>query len=271
MHENFPIIGGGPAGAAAALAVLRNGGRPLIYEKSAFPRHKLCGEFFSPEALPALEEIGAAEGFLRLKPARVTHAELHFARSSRRFSLPEPAYGLSRYAFDDFLLRLAVERSAELRHEQATNPASPAVLATGRSVASTRGRRTFGFKAHFSGPANNAVELYFFPGGYCGVNPIEGGKTNVCGLAREDLLGRHGFRVERLIESLPRLKERLAPLAQENRWRVSGPLRYGLAHDAEDSLLRIGDAACFVDPFTGTGLLAAVQTGIWAGAALLRA
>ncbi len=32
-----------------------------------------------------------------------------------------------------------------------------------------------------------------------------------------------------------------------------------------------GDAACFVDPFTGTGLLAAVQTGVWAAEALLSA
>ena len=35
--------------------------------------------------------------------------------------------------------------------------------------------------------------------------------------------------------------------------------------------LTAGDAACFVDPFTGSGLLGAVQSGAWAGSALLQA
>lgn len=271
MLETFPIIGGGPAGAAAALAVARAGGRPLIYEKSSLPRHKLCGEFFSPETLAALDRIGAAEGFLRLRPARVSHAELHFAKHRRRFALPEPGYGLSRYAFDDFLLRAAVGHGAELRRERVINPTGPAVWAIGRSIVSPRGRRAFGFKAHYSGRPNDAVELYFFPGGYCGLCPIEGGKTNVCGLAGEDLLGRYGFQVDRLTETVPRLRERLAPLARESPWHVAGPLRFGPAPRPQGALLAAGDAACFADPFTGSGLLAAVQTGAWAGAALLEA
>lgn len=266
-----PIIGGGPAGAAAALAIARAGGRAAIYEKSSFPRHKLCGEFFTPEILRALDGIGAAEGFLQLRPARVTHAELHFARRSRRFPLPEPAFGLSRWAFDDFLLRTAVERGAELRQERVTSIGGPAIWTAGRATVSGRGRRLFGFKAHFAGAAGDAVELYFFPGGYCGLAPIEGGKTNVCGLAREDLLGEHGFCVERLLAAVPHLQERLGSLECATRWHIGGPLSFGPAPIADNAVLAAGDAACFVDPFAGSGLLAAIETGAWAGAAAMRA
>lgn len=271
MLEAIPIIGGGPAGAAAALSITGAGGRAVIYEKSTFPRHKLCGEFFTPEILPALDDIGAAAGFLALGPAAVTHAELYFENRSRRFPLPEPAFGLSRYAFDHFLLRSAVAHGAELRRERASVNGARVISAIGRSIVSTRGRRLFGFKAHYSGASNDVVEVYFFPGGYCGTCPIEGGRTNVCGLAREELLRAHNFELDALIESDPRLKHRLAPLMRSTRWHISGPLRFGPAPDLATNVLVAGDAACFVDPFTGTGLFAAVQTGTWAGTAALRA
>ncbi len=270
MLDRFPIIGGGPAGAAVALAIARAGGQPVVYEKSILPRHKVCGEFLSPEILPVLDGLGVAAGFLGLKPVRLTHAELHFGRSGRRFRLPEPAYGLSRYALDHFLLREAVARGAEVRRERYTSRNSTVVYTGGRSAGSRRGRRLFGFKAHFAGAPNDAVELYFFRGGYCGLAPVEDGSTNVCGLAPEELLRAHEFHVDELLDKVPRLKTRLASLSRSTRWFTTGPLSFGITAP-ERPVLAAGDAACFVDPFTGSGLLGAVQTGAWAGATVLRA
>lgn len=264
------VIGGGPAGAAAALAILRSGARPVVYEKSRLPRHKVCGEFLSPEILEVLEELGVAAGFHKLGPARVTHAELHFARRSRRFRLPEPAWGLSRYRLDELLLESAVARGADLRPEPAPAAMVGVVHAAGRASASRRGRRIFGFKAHHRGASNDAVELYFFPGGYCGLCPVEAGVTNVCGLVREDLLAAQRFDVDALLAGAGRLRERLATLDRVTGWFTTGPLRYGRAEPSPGRLLA-GDAGCFVDPFTGSGLLSAVRTGAWAGEALLQA
>ncbi len=259
----FRVLGGGPAGAAAALA-LRQAGEPVVlHEKSRFPRHKVCGEFFTAEMLPLLEQLGVAPDFLARAPARVTHAELHFGRTRRRFQLPEPAFGLSRYAFDDLLLRAALARGAELSSDE-PDPSAVAIVAVGRHTAAPRGRRVFGFKAHFEGPANDAVELYFFPGGYCGVCPIEGGRTNVCGLAEEGLLAHEDFRVDRLLGGL----RRLAGMKPLTRWYLTGPLCFGPAPAVRPGALSAGDARCFVDPFTGSGLLAAVRTGGWAGEAV---
>ncbi|MGA8185479.1 MAG: FAD-dependent oxidoreductase, partial [Terriglobia bacterium] len=45
------IIGGGPAGTAAALEARRQGLSVAVWERDRFPRDKVCGEFISPEAL----------------------------------------------------------------------------------------------------------------------------------------------------------------------------------------------------------------------------
>ncbi|HJS98561.1 MAG TPA: FAD-dependent oxidoreductase, partial [Terriglobales bacterium] len=51
------IIGGGPAGAAAAITAARSGVYVLILEQGRFPRHKVCGEFVSAESLSLLNSL----------------------------------------------------------------------------------------------------------------------------------------------------------------------------------------------------------------------
>jgi len=51
------VIGGGPAGASAAMTAARAGIQVLLLEKGNFPRHKVCGEFVSGESLQLLESL----------------------------------------------------------------------------------------------------------------------------------------------------------------------------------------------------------------------
>jgi len=173
---------------------------------------------------------------------------------------------LSRYAFDALLLDQAAARGARVASGAGVEPV--AVLACGRRPArAPRGRRQFGFKAHFDGPANDAVELYFFDGCYVGVSGIEGGRTNVCGLGPEDCLTRFGFSYDDVVARCPALVERLAPLRRVMPWVSTGPLEYGQRFAPGAAPYPAGDALSFVDPFTGSGLLAAVRSGAIAGRA----
>ena len=65
------VLGGGPAGSTAALAAIEAGARVRIYEKSQFPRHKVCGEFLSPEVTPVLERLALLGRFQSLRPASI--------------------------------------------------------------------------------------------------------------------------------------------------------------------------------------------------------
>jgi hypothetical protein len=260
------ILGGGPAGSAAALAALRQGANVRVIEKSRLPRHKVCGEFFSPEIGLELESLGAWDAFLAAGPARVRRTVLHFGAKCKSSRLPEPAYGLSRYAFDLMLLQQARAAGADLVSEPGGEP--PVIVATGRySTLRKKGRRLFGFKAHFEGPTDDAVELFFFDRCYVGVTSIEAGRTNVCGLAPESFLSGFGFEYDEIVTKCPALSDRLRPLRRVTPWFSTGPLQYGQAFEHNGADYPAGDALSFVDPFTGSGLLAAVRSGALAGKA----
>lgn len=283
------ILGAGPAGASAAIAARSEGSAVHLIDGAKFPRHKVCGEFFSPEIAAELEHLGAWEAFLESGPARVQRMKLHFGRREKVARLPEHAWGLSRYTFDALLRDRAQTLGVELLREPAREAGddAPTVIASGRHCSVKPGPRTgarlFGFKAHFDGPADDAVELFFFGRCYVGVNAIENGRTNVCGLGPEDFLGEYQFDYDRVVGQCPALAARLAPLTRSTKWFSTGPLDYFQSFGARSSgpssdrspaargaRYLAGDALSFVDPFTGSGLLTAVKTGAMAGTAAAR-
>src|SRR5450631_1396274 len=111
------VVGGGPAGVMAALAAMREGAPVRIFEKPAFPRHKVCGEFLSPAILPLLRRAGCGAAFLALRPAVLRSMRLRFGTRVIRHPLPESAYGLSRYELDRLLLEHAASAGAQVVRE----------------------------------------------------------------------------------------------------------------------------------------------------------
>nr|MDQ2901422.1 hypothetical protein [Acidobacteriota bacterium] len=236
----------------------------------------VCGEFLSPEIAGILDRLGVWREFEALAPPRISRVHLAIESSEKRWALPEPAYGLSRFAFDDLLLRQAIAKGATIRREACAAihyaAGHPTVIAHGRRASAPSGSRLFGFKAHFIGPVSDAIDLFFFGGCYVGVSSIENGETNVCGLAPEPLLRAKNFEVESLFALSPRFVERIAPLTRAMDWLFTGPLIYRNSFRAQANPCEYlaGDALGFVDPFTGSGLLAAITTGRLAGIAAVR-
>ena len=258
------ILGAGLAGSAAAIAACDAGSSVELIERSHHPRHKVCGEFLSPEIARELERLGLWSEFMALRPARVTRMRLRFERREKQCRLPEPGWGLSRYQLDSLLHRTAIERGA--RSTEAPSSATR-IIATGKRSPTRHKDRLFGFKAHFRGPVDDAVELYFITRGYVGVSPVENDVTNVCGLAPESLLRARNFEVEALLTGA--IADRLRPLERTMDWLFVGPLDFQnrFRGPAVAGEYIAGDALSFVDPFTGSGMLAALMTGRLAGEA----
>ena len=255
------IRGGGPAGACAALAALREGAAAVVQERSHFPRHKVCGEFLSPEIVSVFEDLKIADEFHAAVPALIRRMRICIGSTVRTAPLPEVAFGLSRYALDHMLLTAARDRGAHIAECNAFE-----IDASGRGTEPLAGSgdRLFGFKTHFEGSTDDAVELYFGDRTYTGVNCVEAGSTNVCGLAPESLLKRIDFEPDELIARSPALRARLEPLRRTMKWHFTGPLTFRQRW-AEDNAMLAGDALSFVDPFTGSGMLCAAVTGSLAG------
>src|SRR5262245_54566169 len=76
------IIGAGPAGSAAAIALARANQRVLLIDKRAFPRQKVCGGCLSGHALRGLRELLGGAAAL---PGVATR-EIRFVVGSHRFT-----------------------------------------------------------------------------------------------------------------------------------------------------------------------------------------
>jgi len=56
------VVGGGPAGAAAAIDLARHGRSVVLVDKAAFPRDKICGDGLTTGALRLLDDLGLDPG-----------------------------------------------------------------------------------------------------------------------------------------------------------------------------------------------------------------
>ena len=214
------VVGAGPAGSTLAAAVGRYGQRVLLLERTHFPRHKVCGEFLSPEAQATLRTLDLYDAVAACGPQSLTHARI-VSRRGRALHTPLPgvAWGLSRYALDAALAQAAVARGVTLRTgarvraytrgdghvsvtylgegKEHTAHGRAVIMAVGRGgdkglppwsqtpVQGESARSAYvGVKVHMRDVRMpREVALFLFEGGYVGVNPVEGGAANVCLLA----------------------------------------------------------------------------------------
>ncbi|HZH33375.1 MAG TPA: NAD(P)/FAD-dependent oxidoreductase [Pyrinomonadaceae bacterium] len=128
--------------------------------------------------------------------------------------------------------------------------------------------RLVGFKAHLKGANISAgvCEIYFFRGGYGGLNRVEGGVSNHCFLVDAKLVREFGGDADKIVREVVfknrRAEEMLHSAKTVYDWlavSVGGFGRKNLA--AAPRLLAIGDAGAFIDPFTGSGMLMALESG----------
>lgn len=128
------------------------------------------------------------------------------------------------------------------------------------------GSRVFGCKVYLRGieDLHDLGELYFFRDGYGGLTEVEGDRVNLCFLTTEATLREAKGDRQRLLDltlrSNPAAKKRLENAVIDGEWLGAGPIIYGRRRTIS-GVLTIGDAAAFIDPFTGSGMLLALSSG----------
>lgn len=291
------IIGGGPAGAAAAIALAQDGVRPLLLERASETGDALCGGFLSWRTLAMLETLGVEAD--ALNPARVTRARLFAGGAQAEAALPHPALAVSRRRFDRLLLAraAAVERGVAVRAAEPGRvrladgswiAADALFLATGkhdlRGLARPDDARgvdpTLGLRLRL-GPARpldrligDAVELHLFDRGYAGLVRQEDGTANLCLAVRRSRLAEAGSPAALLAalgRDAPPLADRLAFMAADARFDAVANVPYGWrATDGAAGLFRLGDQAGVIPSLAGEGMGIALASGLAAARAYFR-
>jgi flavin-dependent dehydrogenase len=298
------IIGGGPAGTAAAITLARAGHRPILLERNAGPTDKVCGDFLSIDAIQQGQALGV--DFAALGAAAIHRVRLVHRDSIVDTLLPFAALGLSRRTFDAALLRLAVNAGALVHTGQAVRHLTPKAdrwrvqtgsqvfdaatvfLATGkhdlRDAPRRRGEQgAIGMKMYLALAAEparaleGATELTLFPGGYAGMQCVENGQAVLCIAVQKPAFAAYGADWSSLIAAIGQSSRRFATMMTGSHPLLPRPLAVaGIPYGYQarkmtirQGLFRLGDQAAVIPSLTGDGMAIALHSGQQAARAWL--
>jgi flavin-dependent dehydrogenase len=277
-----------------------------LIEREPTPRHKVCGEFLSGEALEDLHALGIDVASLGAVP--IHRVRLAAARRAAEAPLPFPAASLTRKALDTALVAAAIGAGVRVQRgrgvqslsratanlwratldDGTTYEAPTAFLATGKHDLRGHNRpkdhhQWVAFKMYYRISAaqtvdlGDASELTLYGGGYGGIQPVENGITNFCCVVQRRYFAQAGLRWEGLLAKMrqdcPHLAMRLdgsEPLLDKPITITHIPYGY-LRRATADGLYCIGDQAAVIPSFTGDGISIALHTARRAAAAYLAA
>lgn len=286
------VVGGGLAGLVASLHLSKEGIACTVIEKSRYPTHRVCGEYISREVIPYLKHLDAFPA--SLNPAQIDRFQLTSTRGDQAvLPLDLGGFGISRFAFDHFLYRLASDRGVRflldtevtdiqfyedsfIVETSAGTQEAPVVLAAHgkRSRLDKELRRNFitrhspyvGVKYHIrlSGFPSDLIALHNFDNGYCGISSVEGNTVNLCYLTHRDNVRAHGNlkEMERVVlYRNPFLRDIFthAEFLFEKPETIN-EISFETKGPREGHVLMCGDAAGMITPLCGNGMALAIHS-----------
>lgn len=285
----------------AAIHLAQKGQKITLFEKEEFPRHKVCGEYLSLEVNPYFHQLNIRlEDLNPKKIERLLYSSPSGA--SLDIKLPLGAYGVSRYALDHFLYKIALKNGVEVNHQKVTEVEflqSGFKVSTStqdyfadyvlgsfgkRSVLDKNLDRPFfrksapwvAVKNHYElkDYPDNLVSLHNFKGGYCGLSRTETGKINMCYLATYKSFKEYKD-PEKFNAAVLRKNPFLDSFLAEASPVFDNPLTIAQIsfHKKElvkDHVLMLGDAAGLIHPLCGNGMAIAIHSAKLASEELLK-
>jgi 2-polyprenyl-6-methoxyphenol hydroxylase-like FAD-dependent oxidoreductase len=274
------IVGGGPAGLAAAIALRREGFAVSLTDCAVPPIDKGCGEGLMPDSVAALGELGvtipAGLGF-RFRGVRFTDGQ-----SSVVADFPNGnGIGLRRTVLHNLLLEHARELGVSLfwgskrtQLEQAgvliDGEIVKAQLVVGADGLNSRIRkgagldtarwqvRRFGFRQHYDvAPWSSYMELYWGKRSQIYVTPVSEKQTCVVLMSSDPKL-----RLNEGLADFPEIEDRLSHAKTSSSETGVVTLSRELQRVSLDGLALVGDASGSVDAITGQGMCLAFRQAV---------
>jgi len=306
MRYDVAVVGAGPAGSACALRLARAGRNVVIFERTAFPRTKVCGEYLSEAACVELQALGIADA-VRKEASVLKGIRLHAHGSAVELPFARTAWSLARAGLDAILCEQAQAAGATVltaRVERLQRRASEVELTfrtpsgseerltvdtvvgadgMGSIVArefgltsKPRGTARFALGGHYTGfgALDQRIEMYVRGRSYFAINPLGDELANVMVIVEQKTLEQwRGAIDERLQETATELAGRRRTLHRvqlAGKRLAIGPLEHRTRTAGLPGVYLIGDAAGFLDPFTGQGVFLALRSASLAAESIVQ-
>lgn len=256
------VLGGGPAGLAAAIAARRRGFTVAVADPMRPPIDKACGEGIMPDGVTAARALGIA---LEGNPFRGIRFNDGVSAAAAVFPNGD-GLAMRRTDLHQALVAAAQDAGVRLLWGERVAPGEvDARWIVGADGGDSRVRRwagldaerveqrRFGFRRHYSiAPWTDFVEIWWADGYQLYFTPIAPNEVSVALLCRDSRL-----RMDDAVARIPQLARRLGPSTAASRGAVTTTRR--LRAVANDRVALVGDASGSVDAITGEGLCLAFQ------------
>lgn len=267
------IVGGGPAGLAAAISLRRRGVDVLLADSQAPPIDKACGEGIMPDSRDALARLGVdLPGSCGAEFSGIRLCDDH-ASVAANFPFGS-GLGVRRTVLHRRLVEHAASAGVRLAWKTTVlvRPGHPIAIGGERVTykyliaadgQSSRVRtwagldegalltRRFGFRIHYGiAPWSPRVEVHWAARGQAYITPVAGGEVCVAVTTRF----QEGSRSRAIIESIPELREQLRGAEVITRERGCITTTRRLRHVVRGNVALVGDASGSADVVTGEGL-----------------
>lgn len=290
------VVGAGPAGAMAAREMALLGTAVLLVDKAAFPRWKVCGCCLNASGQVTLALAGLGGLVARLGAVPVGHFHVALRGRAAHLAIPH-GVALSREVFDTALVQAAIAAGVDFLPEtpaqlgpvasgarrvtlrqgaRAVEAQARVVLAadglSGRLVAGEPEGRAFVRRDSRIGaglileeaPAFYQHEVIYMAcgrHGYTGLVRLPDGRVDLGAALAPEAIRAHGSLGAAAAETLR--EAGLPPIAglAQMAWRGTPALTRRLAAPAGERWFAVGDAAAYVEPFTGEGMAWALMQG----------
>jgi menaquinone-9 beta-reductase len=297
------VIGAGPAGAIAARQLSLLGHHVLLIERSTFPRHKVCGGCVNARAMSALSSIGLSELLSRIDAPPLQAIRVHVGRQIVEYELPE-GKAVSRWSLDAALAERAATAGATLvtgttarvgqltscggyrlatlqapgRSKPTIVQAKMVIAADGLQHPSLAEHPAFQSRVHAGSHVGlgailaddqgdlqpGRVQMAVGAEGYVGMVRVENGQLNVAAAVRPTFLKRMGSPAKSIGVILREASLPCCTAVERAAWHGTPAVTRCSPQVADERLLLIGDAAGYVEPFTGEGIAWAIESALLA-------